>query len=113
MATTRVAATPMKAAQVPAAGSGFQIVEREIPTPAPGMCASSAGACGVCHSDLLTKESGLSGIQYPCVPGHQVVGVIDEVGSGRVRVDEGAARRGRLAWRPGRHLSRVQEGRFL
>lgn len=39
-------------------------------------------ACGVCHSDVLTKEGALPGIQYPRVPGHEVVGVIDEVGAG-------------------------------
>jgi len=39
-------------------------------------------ACGVCHSDVLTKEGGLPGIEYPRVPGHEVVGVIDELGTG-------------------------------
>lgn len=39
-------------------------------------------ACGVCHSDVLTKEGGLPGIQYPRVPGHEVAGIIDEVGEG-------------------------------
>jgi D-arabinose 1-dehydrogenase-like Zn-dependent alcohol dehydrogenase len=39
-------------------------------------------ACGVCHSDVLTKEGSWPGIQYPRVPGHEVVGLIDEVGAG-------------------------------
>jgi D-arabinose 1-dehydrogenase-like Zn-dependent alcohol dehydrogenase len=39
-------------------------------------------ACGVCHSDSLTKEGLFPGIQYPRVPGHEVVGVIDAVGPG-------------------------------
>ena len=39
-------------------------------------------ACGVCHSDSLTKEGAWPGIQYPRVPGHEVIGVIDKVGSG-------------------------------
>ena len=39
-------------------------------------------ACGVCHSDVLTKEGGWPGIQYPRVPGHEVAGIIDEVGAG-------------------------------
>jgi len=39
-------------------------------------------ACGVCHSDELTKEGFWPGIQYPRVPGHEVAGVIDEVGAG-------------------------------
>jgi D-arabinose 1-dehydrogenase-like Zn-dependent alcohol dehydrogenase len=39
-------------------------------------------ACGVCHSDAATKEGILPGIQYPRVPGHEVVGLIDAVGPG-------------------------------
>ena len=39
-------------------------------------------ACGVCHSDVFTKEGLWPGIQYPRAPGHEVVGVIDEVGAG-------------------------------
>jgi D-arabinose 1-dehydrogenase-like Zn-dependent alcohol dehydrogenase len=36
----------------------------------------------VCHSDVFTKEGLWPGIVYPRVPGHEVVGVVDEVGSG-------------------------------
>ena len=39
-------------------------------------------ACGVCHSDVLTVEGAWPGIQYPRVPGHEVAGIIDEVGAG-------------------------------
>jgi len=38
-------------------------------------------ACGVCHSDVLTKDGAWPGIQYPRVPGHEVVGIIDELGA--------------------------------
>jgi D-arabinose 1-dehydrogenase-like Zn-dependent alcohol dehydrogenase len=72
----------MKAAQVPAPGADFQVVEREIPEPGVGDVRIKVQACGVCHSDVLTKEGGLPGIQYPRVPGHEVVGRIDEVGEG-------------------------------
>lgn len=82
MATTEVAAAPMKAAQVPAPGADFQIVEREIPSPDAGHVRIKVQACGVCHSDVLTKEGALPGIEYPRVPGHEVVGRIDEVGEG-------------------------------
>jgi D-arabinose 1-dehydrogenase-like Zn-dependent alcohol dehydrogenase len=37
-------------------------------------------ACGICHSDEVTKQGQFPGIQYPRVPGHEVVGVIDAVG---------------------------------
>jgi D-arabinose 1-dehydrogenase-like Zn-dependent alcohol dehydrogenase len=72
----------MKAAQVPKPGADFEIVEREIPNPAAGEVRIKVQACGICHSDVLTKEGALPGIQYPRVPGHEVAGVIDEVGAG-------------------------------
>src|SRR6185369_12651605 len=81
MATTRIATAPMKVAQVPKAGADFEIVEREIPKPGAGQVLIKVQACGVCHSDVLTKE-GWPGIQYPRVPGHEVAGVIDELGAG-------------------------------
>jgi D-arabinose 1-dehydrogenase-like Zn-dependent alcohol dehydrogenase len=82
MATTKVATAPMKVAQVPNAGADFEIVEREIPTPNAGQVRIKVQACGVCRSDVLTKDGSLPGIQYPRVPGHEVVGIIDEVGAG-------------------------------
>jgi len=82
MATTRVAIAPMKAAQIPKAGADFQIVEREIPKPGAGHVLIKVQACGVCHSDMFTKEGVWPGIQYPRVPGHEVAGVIDELGDG-------------------------------
>jgi D-arabinose 1-dehydrogenase-like Zn-dependent alcohol dehydrogenase len=82
MATTKFAIAPMKAAQIPKAGADFQIVEREIPKPGAGQVLIKVQACGVCHSDVLTKEGALPGIQYPRVPGHEVAGLIDELGAG-------------------------------
>jgi len=82
MATTRVAIAPMKVAQIPKAGADFQIVEREIPKPSAGHVLIKVQACGVCHSDMFTKEGAWPGIQYPRVPGHEVAGVIDELGDG-------------------------------
>jgi D-arabinose 1-dehydrogenase-like Zn-dependent alcohol dehydrogenase len=82
MATTRTATGPMKAAQVPRAKADFEIVEREIPTPGAGHVLIKVQACGVCHSDVLTKEGEWPGIQYPRVPGHEVAGIIDELGGG-------------------------------
>jgi D-arabinose 1-dehydrogenase-like Zn-dependent alcohol dehydrogenase len=82
MATTRVAIAPMKAVQIPKPGADFEIVEREIPQPGAGQVRIKVRACGVCHSDLFTKEGVWPGIEYPRVPGHEVVGVIDEIGAG-------------------------------
>src|SRR5437016_12596889 len=72
----------MRAVQVPGPGADFELVEREIPEPGPGQVRIRVLACGVCHSDVLTKESLLPGIAYPRVPGHEIAGVIDEVGAG-------------------------------
>jgi D-arabinose 1-dehydrogenase-like Zn-dependent alcohol dehydrogenase len=72
----------MKAVQIPKAGADFQIVEREIPTPGAGQVRIKVQACGVCHSDMFTKEGAWPGIQYPRVPGHEVAGIIDELGAG-------------------------------
>jgi D-arabinose 1-dehydrogenase-like Zn-dependent alcohol dehydrogenase len=82
MATAKVAVAPMKVAQVPKAGADFQIVEREIPKPGAGHVRIKVQACGVCHSDVLTKEGAWPGIQYPRIPGHEVAGIIDELGAG-------------------------------
>jgi D-arabinose 1-dehydrogenase-like Zn-dependent alcohol dehydrogenase len=82
MTTTKVATAPMKAAQIPNPGADFQIVEREIPTPDAGHVRIKVQACGVCHSDVLTKDGLMPGILYPRIPGHEVVGIVDEVGAG-------------------------------
>ncbi|MFL6303549.1 MAG: alcohol dehydrogenase [Candidatus Sulfotelmatobacter sp.] len=81
MATSAVAVTTMKVAQVPKGGADFQIVEREIPEPGPRQVRIKVQACGVCHSDALTVEGAWPGIQYPRVPGHEIAGVIDQVGA--------------------------------
>src|SRR5271168_2675672 len=82
MPATKLATAPMKVAQIPSPGADFQIVEREIPKPGVGQVRIKVQACGICHSDVLTKEGGLPGIQYPRVPGHEVAGAIDELGAG-------------------------------
>lgn len=71
----------MRAVQVPRPGGPFEIVERDIPEPARGSVRVKVEACGICHSDSLVKEGHWPGIQYPRVPGHEVAGVIDAVGS--------------------------------
>jgi D-arabinose 1-dehydrogenase-like Zn-dependent alcohol dehydrogenase len=72
----------MKVAQVSSPGAAFEIVEREIPEPGAGHVRIKVQACGVCHSDVLTKDGLWPGIQYPRVPGHEVAGIIDDVGAG-------------------------------
>jgi len=72
----------MRAAQVAAAGADLTIVELEIPNPGPREVRIKVHACGVCYSDSIIIEGRRPGIAYPRVPGHEVAGVIDALGSG-------------------------------
>ena len=70
----------MRVAQVSRPGGPLELVERPIPDPGPGSVRIKVQACGICHSDAMTKEGHWPGITFPRVPGHEVVGVIDAVG---------------------------------
>ena len=72
----------MRVVQVPRAGGPLELVKRDIPEPERGWVRVKVEACGVCHSDSLVKEGHWPGIQYPRVPGHEVIGVVDRVGEG-------------------------------
>lgn len=82
----------MRAAQIARPNGPFEIVEREIPQPGAGWVRIKVQACGVCHSDSLVKEGHWPGLQYPRVPGHEVVGVVDAVGAGVAQ------------WKPGQRV---------
>ena len=70
----------MKAAQISKPGGNWELVEREIPEPQSGQVRVKVEACGICHSDVLVKDGGWPGLQYPRVPGHEIAGRIDAVG---------------------------------
>src|SRR5712691_7338529 len=72
----------MRAVQISRPKGPLEIVERNIPEPGAGSVRIKVQACGICHSDTITKEGLFLGIQYPRVPGHEVAGVIDAVGPG-------------------------------
>ena len=113
MATTKVAISPMKVALVPKPGADFQIIERDIPKPSAGQVRIKVQACGVCHSDQFVKEGLWPGIQYPRVPGHEVAGIIDELGAGVSAWKEG--QRVGVGWHGGQDNTCVEcrRGRFL
>lgn len=79
----------MRVVQVTEPNGPFELVEREIPKPGFGQVLIKVEACGICHSDSLTKEGTFPGIQYPRVPGHEVAGIIDAVGADVVDWTEG------------------------
>jgi D-arabinose 1-dehydrogenase-like Zn-dependent alcohol dehydrogenase len=70
----------MKAAQIAGPGAEFELVEREVPEPGAGQVRIKVQACGICHSDALTKGGQFPGIEYPRIPGHEIVGTIDVLG---------------------------------
>ena len=69
-----------KAIEVPRPGE-FSQVSKPLLDPGPNQIRIRIEACGVCHSDSGTVE-GLFPIDWPRVPGHEVVGRIDALGSG-------------------------------
>ena len=71
----------MKVAQISRPQGSWELVERPIPEPKNGQVRIKVEACGICHSDALVKEGYWPGMQYPRVPGHEVAGIIDAVGS--------------------------------
>ncbi|MCC8358818.1 alcohol dehydrogenase [Salinimicrobium sediminilitoris] len=70
----------MKAAQVQEKGGDFVIVDLEKPTPKAKEVLIKVEACGICHSDAFVKDGTFPGIEYPRVPGHEVVGIVEKVG---------------------------------
>jgi D-arabinose 1-dehydrogenase-like Zn-dependent alcohol dehydrogenase len=72
----------MKSVRVNRAGGNFELVEERTREPGPGYARVRVQACGVCHSDVLTKDGLLPGIAYPRSPGHEIAGVIDALGEG-------------------------------
>ena len=72
----------MRAVQVTEPKGPLELVERKVPEPGDGTVRIKVQACGVCHSDSVTKEGLWPFIQYPRVPGHEIAGIIDAVGTG-------------------------------
>ncbi len=70
----------MKIVRVNRAAGSFELVEEPVFEPARGSVRIRVQACGVCHSDVLTKEGGIPGIVYPRAPGHEIAGVVDAIG---------------------------------
>src|SRR5277367_6890897 len=71
----------MRAVQVTKAGGNLELITKEIPKPMPNQVLIKVEACGICHSDSLTKEGQWPGIVYPRIPGHEIAGVIDDLGT--------------------------------
>lgn len=70
----------MKAVQVQLPGAGFEFVDKEVLEPKDYEIRIRVEACGVCHGAAIVKNGHFSGMQYPRVTGHEVVGIIDKRG---------------------------------
>ncbi len=103
----------MRVAQIAKAGGNFELVEREIPSPAPGWVRIKVQACGICHSDSIVKEGHWPGLQFPRVPGHEIVGIVDAVGAGVTQWHPG--QRVGVGWHGGHcgHCDACREGNFF
>jgi D-arabinose 1-dehydrogenase-like Zn-dependent alcohol dehydrogenase len=72
----------MRKVRVARAGGSFELVEEPVREAPAGYVRVRVQACGICHSDAMTKEGSWPGIAYPRVPGHEIAGVIDALGEG-------------------------------
>jgi alcohol dehydrogenase, propanol-preferring len=73
----------------PVARNPLAWIEREVPEPGPDQVRVRVSACGVCRTDLHLAEGDLEPKHHLVVPGHEVVGFVDRVGSQSVRFEEG------------------------
>lgn len=72
----------MRAMVLQAAGALLRLEERADPTPGPGEIRVKISACGVCRTDLHVLDGDLPNIRYPIIPGHEIIGRVDQLGPG-------------------------------
>ena len=103
----------MRAVEVKSANGPLEMVERDIPEPAARQVRIRVQACGVCHSDSFTVQGAFPGIRYPRVPGHEVVGIVDAVGTDVP--DWKAGQRVGVGWHGGHcgHCPSCRRGDFI
>jgi D-arabinose 1-dehydrogenase-like Zn-dependent alcohol dehydrogenase len=103
----------MHSVQVSKAKGPFEMVERDIPKPNARQVRIKVQACGICHSDSLMKQGLFPGITYPRIPGHEVAGIIDELGEDVVEWKVG--QRVGVGWHGGQcgHCEPCRRGDFF
>ena len=103
----------MRSVQVSKPNGPFELVERDIPEPGAAQVRIKVQSCGICHSDSVTKEGLFPGIQYPRVPGHEIAGIIDEIGVGVTEWKRG--QRVAVGWHGGHcgHCESCRRGDFV
>jgi len=78
-----------KIADLNKTNSPLQMVERDIPKPSAGEILIKVSRCGVCHTELDEIEGRTPPLNLPIVPGHQVVGYVEEQGNSATRFKRG------------------------
>jgi len=103
----------MIAAQISKPHGEWELVDRKIPVPGPGQVRIKVEACGICHSDMLVKDGLWPGLHFPRVPGHEIAGRIDAVGTGVV--DWKPGQRVGVGWHGGHcfHCEPCRRGDFI
>ena len=82
MATSQVAIATMKVAQITKPGADFEVVDREIPGTGGGTSAHQGAGVRRLPQRRVHEGGPIQRIQYPRVPGHEVVGIVDDVSVG-------------------------------
>ena len=67
----------------------LELLDLPAPVPGPGEVRLRVEACGICRTDLHIIEGDLALPKLPLVPGHQIVGIVDQVGKEVTRFREG------------------------
>jgi len=103
----------MKAVLVEKANGPLKLVERSRPEPGPRQVRIKVEACGICHSDVFTVAGLYPGLQFPRVPGHEVIGILDAVGADVPEWKTGM--RVGVGWHGGHcgHCPRCRRGDFI
>ena len=70
-------------------GKALELTEVVAPLPGPGQIRIAVKACGVCRTDLHLMDGELSMADYPVIPGHQIVGVVEKIGTEVEGMEEG------------------------
>jgi len=78
----------MKAFVFEKQGGNLEFVQKDIPSPGPQEVRIKVHACGICHTDIVAQYNSMGG-GFPRIPGHEVAGVVDEVGPGVTLLKKG------------------------
>jgi propanol-preferring alcohol dehydrogenase len=72
------------------AGEPLRLAELARPAPSPGQIVIRVRACAVCRTDLHVVDGELARPKLPLIPGHEIVGTVEELGEGvtRFRIGE-------------------------